>query len=244
MTVVMKNQVDTIMTVDLGIAAYVRVFDLQQQIVAAKIKDPELPDIVLVLEHPPVFTLGKRGGKDNLVVSEPWLSSRGIEIVQTQRGGNITYHGPGQLVMYPILDLNRSRTGVADFVNTLEETMILACRQFKVPAIRNSLNHGIWVGSAKIGSIGLTIKKGISFHGMALNVAMDLEPFSWINPCGLRGVRMTSVARETGIAGSTLDSGLMSRIKQSILEHFAGLCQRSIAPESSLEFINRFTLSV
>ncbi len=182
--------------IDLNLIDYLEAFKIQKKYVAGKINGLIAQDIILLLEHPSVFTLGKRGGRENLVVSETFLESRNIAIVQTERGGNITYHGPGQLVLYPVIDLGKQRIGVSDFVHMLEEIMIKTASDFGVIAERNPLNHGIWVENSKIGSIGLSVKRGVCFHGLALNVSLDLTPFSWINPCGMAGVAMTSLKKE------------------------------------------------
>jgi lipoate-protein ligase B len=181
---------------DLGLRDYVQVLDIQTTARDALIQNSSLSGRVLFVQHPAVFTLGKRGGRENLVVSEQFLAERGIEIVQTARGGNITFHGPGQAVLYPIINLERSRIGVADFVYGLEEIMMRTSLDFGVEAQRDSKNHGIWVGEKKIGSVGISIKKGVSVHGLALNVCPDLTPFTWINPCGLQNLSMTSLEQE------------------------------------------------
>ncbi len=119
-----------------------------------------------------------------------------MDIVKTDRGGNITWHGPGQAVLYPVIDLEKNRIGVKDFVHGLEEIMKLTADDFNIKADRNKKNHGIWVGNSKIGSVGISIKKGISMHGIALNINPDLEAFSWIHPCGLNDISMTSLKKE------------------------------------------------
>ncbi len=195
---------------------YQEALDLQQRYVEEKKSGIRKQDIILVLEHPAVFTLGRRGGRENLVVSEAFLKERGIPVVQTGRGGNITFHGPGQLVVYPIMDLNRAGMGVADFVHLLEEIMIKTAAHAGVTAHRSQVNHGIWVKNRKLGSIGLSVTRGICFHGLALNVNLDLTPFSWVNPCGLAGVSMTSLERETrkNDQGATVS---MDRAKSHLL---------------------------
>ena len=147
---------------------------------------------------PPVFTLGRRGGRENLLVPEETLRQSGIPIVQVERGGNITYHGPGQLVVYPIVHLPSFGIGVVDMVDRLEEVMIRTCAEWGIRAGRNALNRGVWVGLKKIGAIGIAVRRGVSFHGMALNVNIDLTPFGWIQPCGLKGVGVTSIAQDAG----------------------------------------------
>lgn len=181
---------------DLGILEYNRALTLQNETRTKKIADPDLPDQLFFVQHPSVFTFGKNGGRENLVVSDEFLSDRGVALVQTDRGGNVTYHGPGQGVLYPVVDLENARIGVADFIHGLEEVMIKTVSSNGIEASRDSRNHGVWVGPAKIGSVGLSIKKGISIHGLALNIETDLTPFSWINPCGMKNVPITSIRQE------------------------------------------------
>lgn len=153
-------------------------------------------DIFLLLEHPPVFTLGRRGGMDNVTAPDKIFGNSGIPLIHVERGGDITYHGPGQLVLYPIVDLKKSGLGVVDFVHRLEEIMIRISRQWGVAAERNPINRGVWVDRTKLGSVGIAVRRGITFHGLALNVDPSLEPFDWIRPCGLHGVGVTSLSRE------------------------------------------------
>jgi lipoate-protein ligase B len=183
---------------ELGRTGYAEALEAQQQMVAARRTGGLDRDVLLVLEHPPIFTLGRRGGRENLLVGEGFLADAGIEIVQVERGGNITYHGPGQLVAYVILDLEVARLSVTDYVDRLEEVMLRTAAGCGVAAGRNPRNRGIWVGAAKLGSIGIAIRRGISFHGLALNVATDLTPFEWINPCGLSHLGVTSLQSEAG----------------------------------------------
>jgi lipoate-protein ligase B len=157
-------------------------------------------DLVILLEHPPVFTLGRRGGRENLIVPEETLRTRGIEIVPVERGGDITYHGPGQLVVYLIMDLKSGRWAVVEFVSGLENAMVRTASQWGISAAGNDELRGAWIGGRKLGSVGITVRRGVTFHGLALNVNTDLEPFTWINPCGIQGCTMTSLAREIGRA--------------------------------------------
>jgi lipoate-protein ligase B len=184
------------MVVDLGVLDYRRVWQLQADLVAAHHGGRQHEDCVLLVEHPSVFTLGRRGGLENLLVERSTLDKAGIEVVAVERGGNITYHGPGQLVVYPIIDIQRAGLSVVDYVGALEEVMIRTAGRWGVVAERNPVNRGVWVGAKKLGSIGIAIRRGISFHGLALNVSLDLRPFGWIQPCGLEGVAMTSLAQE------------------------------------------------
>ncbi len=135
---------------------YEEALDLQRGIVAARKEKRLHDDIILFLEHPPVFTLGRNGGRENLVVSEEFLQQQGVNVVQIERGGNITYHGPGQLVAYPILDLTAARLGVRDFVDGLETVMVRTASQWGVQADGHPKNRGVWIGAQKLGSIGIT----------------------------------------------------------------------------------------
>jgi lipoate-protein ligase B len=182
--------------VDLGRMPYPDAWELQRQLVEARAQGRLDTDVILFVEHPPVFTLGRRGGRENLLVSEETLRRSGVPIVQVERGGNITYHGPGQLVVYPIVHLPGAGLGVVDMVDRLEEVMIRTCAAWGVAAGRNQLNRGAWVGMKKIGSIGIAVRRGVSFHGLALNVNLDPTPFCWIQPCGLEGVGVTSIQAE------------------------------------------------
>ena len=217
--------------VDLGRVPYEEAWALQTRLVAAR-ADGGLPqELVLMLEHPPVFTLGKRGGRDNLLIPEERLKRCGIPLVQVERGGNITYHGPGQLVLYPIVHLPGIGFGVVDLVDRLEEVMIRTSAGFGVAAERNPLNRGVWVGLKKIGAIGIAVRRGVSFHGMALNVDPDLTPFSWIQPCGLQGVGVTSLKAEAGGRVSMPDA------RRDVARHFEavfGVRLSAVPPERIL----------
>ena len=172
---------------------YQQAYELQLRCVADKSAHPERPDQVLMLEHPSVYTLGRQGRRDSLLVSEAWLQAQDISVRHVERGGDITYHGPGQLVIYTIFDLKRARMAVTELVYGLEQVMIESAAAFGVAAHRKDRHRGVWVGEVKIGSVGLAVRRGISFHGLAFNINCSLEPFTWINPCGLQGVRMTSL---------------------------------------------------
>ena len=190
---------------DLPLLDYSSAQALQQRLVAAKRAGKLEADLLLLLEHPPVFTLGNRGGLVHLKVAPEFLAERGIPLLTTERGGEITYHGPGQVVAYPIFDLRRAGLGVAAYVALLEETMIRAVGEFAVAARRQPQRAGVWCGEGKIGSLGLRVRGGIACHGMALNVALALTPFSWIEPCGLAGARVSSLAAEAGRAISVAE---------------------------------------
>jgi lipoate-protein ligase B len=192
---------------------YGEAWNLQGRLVAAR-KDKTIDtDVILFLEHPPVFTLGNRGGLNNLTVSERFLEKAGIPVIQVERGGDITFHGPGQLVVYPIIDLRGARLTVVDYIENLEQVMIRAVADWGINAVRHPMNRGVWVGNNKLGSIGIAIRRGIVFHGMALNVNLSLRPFGWINPCGLQDTRMTSMEQELS------RKVLMNQVRQSVKYH-------------------------
>lgn len=181
---------------DVPMLDYKTAWDLQLGLVEARRSGIISSDILLLLEHSPVFTLGRRGGLQNLIVPEAFVRESGVPIMHVERGGDITYHGPGQLVGYPVLDLHSTKLTVTEYVEKLEEIMIRTAAHWGVLAERNARNRGIWVGNKKLGSLGIALRRGIAFHGFAFNVNLSLEPFSWINPCGLQGVRMTSLEFE------------------------------------------------
>ncbi len=187
---------------ELPLTPYEEAQALQVDCVAARRDGRLAQDLFILLEHPPVFTLGRNGGRENLTVSDAFLEQAGVAVIASERGGNITYHGPGQMVGYPVIDLQAARLRVADYVWALEEVMLRVAAAFDIAAERNARNNGIWVGSRKLGSIGLCLRRGVSFHGFALNAINGLEPFDWINPCGLTDVAMTSLQREQGQAMS------------------------------------------
>jgi lipoate-protein ligase B len=184
---------------ELGLLNYEEAHGLQLRLHTARERRIIKSDILLLLEHPPVFTLGRRGGRENFKVSDVFLREANVPVVHVERGGDITFHGPGQLLGYPILDLRAAGLTVTGYVERLEEVMIRTAAHWGVHAARNPLNHGVWVGDRKLGSLGIAVRRGIAFHGFALNVNMSLEPFGWIEPCGLHGVQMTSIGREIGL---------------------------------------------
>jgi len=201
---------------DLAIIPYAEALDLQYRL-AAEVRSAKKAGIVLFLEHAPVFTLGKRGGRENLTVSDAFLDNHGVAVFETERGGNITYHGPGQLVVYPIINLKATGLGVADYVDRLEEAMLRTAADWGIRAERNAKNRGIWIGNNKLGSIGIAVKRGVALHGLALNVVTDLTPFTWINPCGLTDVGIVSLA-EAGATDVTV-----ARVRERLAAHMAAV---------------------
>ncbi len=179
--------------VDLGLMEYTSCWKLQHGIHKAR-SENFLQDCLLLVEHPRVFTFGKGKNRDNLLVAEKILEEEGIPCVNIERGGDVTYHGPGQLVGYPIFGL-KGGIGVVDFVERIEEIMIRILHEYGISGNRDPRNRGAWVKEEKIGFVGIAVRKGISFHGFALNVNIDLSPFQMINPCGLQQVEITSMQK-------------------------------------------------
>ncbi|MBD5186617.1 MAG: lipoyl(octanoyl) transferase LipB [Bacteroidales bacterium] len=196
----------------LGRADYRPVWDEQKRLFQALIdykrnssdNSSSMPEeSLLLVEHNPVITLGKHGKIENLLVSEETLKNRGIECIRIERGGDITYHGPGQLVAYPIIDLERYHLGVKDYVNLLEETVIRTIARYGIKGERVEGASGVWIGKGtpeerKICALGVKCSHFVTMHGLALNVNTNLDAFSVINPCGFTDRGVTSIAQETG----------------------------------------------
>ena len=217
---------------------YTEAQTLQTTCVAARQAGRLTANLFILLEHPPVFTLGRNGGRENLTVTDAFLAQAGVEVVASERGGNITYHGPGQIVGYPIVDLHAGRLRVADYVASLEAVMLSVAAHFGVAAERNRRNSGIWVGARKLGSIGLCLRRGVSFHGFALNGNNPLTPFDWINPCGLDDVAMTSLQRECGRDVPTAD---LRRATSRAMAKVFGIDLRPIALDRLRRLIDKKT---
>lgn len=185
----------------LGRLPYAEALALQEEIVARKAADPAIPDELLLLEHEPVYTIGRTPDQSSLRVpagSADLGTHLPHPVVQTNRGGQATYHGPGQLVGYPLLDLRTRGQDLHRYLRGLEEMLIVLLAEYGVSGERREGMTGVWVGGRKIASIGVGVRKWISMHGFALNVSGDLAAFQAITPCGLNGVEMTSVSRESG----------------------------------------------
>jgi lipoyl(octanoyl) transferase len=184
-------------TVALGLVEHGEAYELQRRVRAAR-QAGAIPDTVLLLEHPPVYTRGRRSEPGELPMGEAWYRSQGIDIADVDRGGKVTYHGPGQLVGYPIVLVD----DVLEYVGRLEAAMVAALGDEGLVARGRSGEGrdwtGAWIGDRKVGSIGVHVSHGVTTHGFAVNVSNDLQPFEWIVPCGLGEVRMTSITRERG----------------------------------------------
>jgi lipoyl(octanoyl) transferase len=181
----------------LGRVPYARGLELQAERVAER-QAGRIPDQLLLLEHDPVFTLGRNARSENVLHPAEALRARGFEVFETGRGGDVTYHGPGQIVGYPILDLAPDRRDVHRYVRDLEEVMMRTCAGYGLAACRVPGLTGTWLGEQKIGAIGVRIARWVTSHGFAFNVSNDLRPFELIVPCGIRGRGVTSLERALG----------------------------------------------
>lgn len=189
---------DPIWTVRPGLVSYEDARALQKEVEAARQADA-IPDVLLLLEHPPVYTKGRRTTAGELPMGEDWYRRQGIEVVDTDRGGRVTYHGPGQLVAYPIVSLKPYRDDVHAYIRRMEAVIARSLADRGVEAEVVEGLTGVWTPERrKIGSIGVHVSRGITTHGFAINVNNDLQPFDWVVPCGIESCRMTSLTRELG----------------------------------------------
>jgi lipoate-protein ligase B len=183
--------------IDLGTVDYAKAWDLQHHLWSMRVEG-RIPDLLLILEHPHVITLGRRGNRSYLLISPDELKAMKIPLFHVERGGDVTYHGPGQMVVYPILNLKDYGYRLIHYIGQLEEVILSVLKDFGIGGSRDSSNRGVWAEGDKIASIGVAIKRWTSFHGFALNYATDLRYFELIHPCGLEGIRMTSMEKLLG----------------------------------------------
>lgn len=200
---------------DLGRQPYEPVWRAMQAFTDAR--DEATPDELWLVEHEPVFTLGQAGKPEHV------LMPGDIPVLHVDRGGQVTYHGPGQIVLYPLLDLRRLKVGVKDYVCKVEQAMIDTLADWNIEAVRRAGAPGVYVGDAKIGALGIRVRHGCTFHGLAFNIAMDLEPFRRINPCGYAGLQVTSLADLGGPSGP-------DGVKPRLVEHLARLFALETVP--------------
>jgi len=205
----------------LGRVPYARGLEVQESLVAER-QAGRVPDHLLLLEHDPVFTLGRNARREHVLFPAEALRQRGFDVFETGRGGDVTYHGPGQVVGYPILDLSPDRRDVHRYVRDLEEVMIRTCAEYGVEAARVEGLTGCWVGSDKIGAIGVRIARWVTSHGFAFNVATDLSAFELIVPCGIRGRGVTSLERLLGRPVA------LAEVMDGLAAHFAEVFARTL----------------
>jgi lipoyl(octanoyl) transferase len=210
----------------LGLVPYADGLELQRALVEDR-KANRIPDTLLLLQHPHVVTIGvKKDGRSHIIASPGQLASRGVEVFETGRGGDVTYHGPGQIVGYPIIDLNPDRRDVPHYVRDLEEVMIRVCADYGVAAGRSKGFSGAWVKDAKIGAIGVRISRWVTSHGFAFNVTTDVEFFDLIVPCGIADRGVTSLAKEVGRAVP------IAEVEEHFIAHFSAVFDRAAQPAS------------
>ena len=185
-----------LLVLDLGARSYAEVLAFQRDAAARRITGDIPHDLLVLVEHPPVVTLGRRKADNKLPVTEDFLRSRGIELFEVERGGGVTFHGPGQLVGYPIFNLERHRLDLHWYLRQVEESLIRTLAAYDIAGERNTGFTGVWTGGRKIASIGVHARNWVTWHGFALNVATDLSYFNLMTPCGIDGVVMTSMQQE------------------------------------------------
>ena len=207
----------------LGVVPYADALELQRRLVDDR-KADRIPDTLLLLQHPHVVTIGvKKDGRSHILASPERLSSLGVDVFETGRGGDVTYHGPGQLVGYPIIDLNPDRRDVHRYVRDLEEVMIRVCADYGLDAERIKGSSGTWLGSEKIGAIGVRISRWVASHGFAFNVTTDVEFFNLIVPCGIADKGVTSLA-------ARIDTPLsMADVEDRFVDRFCEVFERTVA---------------
>lgn len=184
--------------VNLGKMDYQEALDLQFKLLEKRQKG-EINDTILIVEHPPVITLGRNAKRENVLFSDQYLKEHNVDIVEINRGGDVTYHGPGQIVGYPIVNIKEQKLGIKDFVYKLEEMIInLLKDNYDIEAKRDDINNGVWVDGEKITAVGLAVKRWVTMHGFALNVSTDLSFFKLIVPCGIESREVTNIKKLIG----------------------------------------------
>jgi lipoyl(octanoyl) transferase len=227
----------------LGRISYAEGLRVQAEVVTAR-KAQQIGDTLLLMEHPPVLTLGRNSSRSNILASDALLAQRGVEVHEINRGGDVTYHGPGQLVGYPILDLRGDlpgkrgpHLGPVDFVRLMEEALILCCKDFGVPAQRICKLTGVWtyaggaIREKKIAAIGVHVSQAVTSHGFALNVTPDLRDFEWIVPCGISDRAVTSLELES----PQEPPPTLEQAANSVAANFGRVFQRQMLAANSLE---------
>jgi lipoate-protein ligase B len=216
----------------LGQVGYSEAYYLQTELLYQRLAG-KIRDVLLLLEHPPTITIGKSGKLENIIASQIELAEKGVPVLFVDRGGDVTYHGPGQLVGYPIIDLRDRGRDLHRYVHDLEEVVIRTLSDFSIKASRDRTHRGVWVGNEEIAAIGLRVRKWVTMHGFALNVNTDLEPFSLINPCGFSDRGATSIS-------ALLSQDIpMAAVTESLLARFAEVFDAQIEPGLDILARNR-----
>ena len=210
---------------DLGLRSYAEVLEIQRELRRRRIEGTLPEDVLLLVEHPPVITLGRGTRASSLPLAPAALERRGVEVFEVERGGDVTLHAPGQLVGYPILDLRQHRQDLHWYLRSLEDVLIQALGGLGIEADRNPGRTGVWTAGRKIASIGIHVKQWVTLHGFALNVTIDLDRFDLIVPCGIPQVVMTSVAAELLREG---DEALMASVREKVVGSFCDVFETSL----------------
>ncbi len=220
---------------ELGRIDYQRGIELQEKLMSLR-QQGKAEDTLILLEHPPVLTLGRRGHEENILIPKEELAANGIQVHEVGRGGDVTYHGPGQIVGYPIFDLNNHGRDIKDFVWKIEEVFIrLLDREFGIEAKRDEKKYtGVWVGTNKITAIGIAVKRWVTMHGFAFNINTDLEHFKWINPCGITDKGVTSLQKLLGV---TMDFENMNKITARYFGEVFDMEQSPISPDEFYDML-------
>ena len=220
-----------LLVADLGTMPYAEALALQRAVAKARISGAIAEDVLLLVEHPPVITLGRSSKSQHLLASPAQLAARGVELFEVERGGDVTFHGPGQLVGYPIVDLKRHRKDLHWHLRQVEEALIRALAPFGIAAERSVGQTGVWTRGRKLASIGVHVRDWVTWHGFALNVTTDLSYFELMVPCGIAEVEMTSVAREMERQPSSAPViGLGERARSLVVEGFADVFVLDASP--------------
>jgi len=220
--------------INAGMLGYEDAWYLQNGLKKAR-QEERVGDTLILVQHPPTITLGRRGNEDNILVEGDALKRQGIEIFVTDRGGDVTFHGPGQLVGYPIISLKEHGLSVGHYLRRLEDVILRTLYDLGIIAKKIPHTIGIWVGEKKIASLGIRVTRGVTSHGFALNINNDLRPFDFINPCGMKGLKVSSVREVLG------EDVHCSNIENILIMHFSRVFQIEIVKRTDFCFLNIFT---
>ena len=215
---------------DLGRKDYKEVWDLQKKIHERRVEE-KIPDTMILVEHNPVITMGRAGKQSNVLWPLDLLKERGVQYYEIERGGDVTYHGPGQLIGYPIFNVRDGFAGIKPFINAIEKAIIAMLADFAITGMKNEKMIGVWTEEGKICSIGIAVRRWVSFHGFALNVNTDLGYFDLIVPCGLKNVEMTSMQQILGKEVS------LDGVRKSIIMNFGRIFSQNISMTSLREVV-------
>lgn len=236
-----RDAVKDFLVHDLGLRSYAEALSFQRDVAAKRISKEIPQDVLLLVEHPPVITLGRSTKAGNLLATQELLAARGVELFEVERGGDVTFHGPGQLVGYPIVDLTEHKQDLHWYLRQVEEVMIRAVAPFGISAGRVAGKTGIWAGTRKLASIGVHARQWVTWHGFALNVTTNLSFFDLMVPCGLPGVEMTSVEREILEAQNATclapPPDLLGDVREATIAAFAAVFEREPVRVDRLESV-------